>query len=395
MKTSSFAILGPSTRFLSGISYFTIRLANALSSDIDVSVILFRKMLPQKLFPGSKRVGKDLVAKKFNPSVKEYEILDWYNPITWVEAYNIIRKKDFIIFQWWTSSVAHMYLFILLLNVHKKITVIEFHEVVDPFENSILPLKGYSRIIGKLIVRYSTAYVTHSLTDKELIAKKFKIKPGKIFIIPHGLYDQYNKIPKDEARKLLGISEENVILFFGLIRPYKGLKFLIEAFEQLSPTLLVQSRLLIVGEAWEDIEAVNRARKSKFSEKITIINRYVSDDEVSLFFSASDILVIPYTRASQSGVAHIGMAFGMPIIASRVGGLVEGLGSYKGTFFVNAGEKNEITGKIVECIKNRKIYTVPEDLDWNTVADKWNELYLELVQSGRYIPKNHGEEHHE
>ena len=109
-------IIGPSKKFLSGISYFMIRLSNALSDLMGVKTILFRKMLPKRLFPGWRRVGDELTTQKFNEKVEVHEILDWYNPITWIRSFRITKKADVIVFQWWTSSVAHMYLALGVLN---------------------------------------------------------------------------------------------------------------------------------------------------------------------------------------------------------------------------------------------------------------------------------------
>ncbi len=373
------AVIGPSKRFLSGVSYYTIRLSNALSDYAEVTAILFRNMLPRRLFPGWKRVGKDLTSLKFNGKVKAYEILDWYNPLSWFKAYRIARKSDAIIFQWWTSSVAHMYLSIELLNrISGKIPVIiEFHEVVDPMENSILPIKIYSRVMGRLIRKFASHYVVHSEADRKLVSKTYGIPERKITIIPHGIYDHYEKI--ENAREILGINEDFVILFFGLLRPYKGVRDLIKAFEGLPNEIRNNSRLLIVGETWEDKESVKAAEASPFKDKITIVNKYVPDIEVSLYFSVADVLVLPYTRASQSGVAHIGMSYGLPIIATKVGGLLESLSKYEGTFFVEPSNPESIAKAIVEVYRQkRKRYPSPEEFRWENIGRRWLELLNSL-----------------
>lgn len=368
-------LIGPSKRFLSGVSYYTIRLSNALSNIMDVETILFRNMLPKRLFPGWKRVGEDLTNLDFYSNVKVYEMLDWYNPLSWFKAYRIARKSDAVILQWWTSSVAHMYLSIELLNkISGKIPVIiEFHEVVDPMENSILPIKIYSRVMGRLIRKFASHYVVHSEADKKLVSKTYSIPEQKISIIPHGIYDHYEKI--ENARELLGINEDFIILFFGLLRPYKGVKYLIRAFEMLPDEIRNKSRLLIVGETWEDKESVKMAEESPFSDRITIINKYVSDIEISLYFSSADVLVLPYTRASQSGVAHIGMSYGLPIIATKVGGLQESLSKYEGTYFVESNSPENLSDAIVEVyLTKKKNYSPPDDLRWENIAKKWKKL---------------------
>jgi glycosyltransferase involved in cell wall biosynthesis len=367
-------IIGPSTKFLSGVSYFTIRLSNALSDLMDVKTILFRKMLPKRLFPGWRRVGEELTTQKFDERVEVHEILDWYNPITWMSAFRIAKKADVIIFQWWTSSAAHMYLVLEVLNFRRRPIIIEFHEVVDPLESSILPVRIYSMVVGRLIRRFATRYVTHSNSDKELISKNYGIEKGDIEVIPHGIYDHYKKIERNIAKSRVGIKEEFTILFFGLLRPYKGVKYLIKAFERLPEDFIKKSRLFIVGETWEDKETKELAKESKFSNKISVVDRYVSDEEISLYFSASDVLVIPYTRASQSGVAHIGMAFGMPIIASEVGGLKESLGKYEGTVFVKPKSAEDIAKVLMYVFEERREFEAPDELGWEEIARKWYEL---------------------
>jgi glycosyltransferase involved in cell wall biosynthesis len=374
------AIVGPSKRFLSGISYYTICLSNALSNYADVKTILFRNMLPKRFFPGWRRVGKDLTNLNFNEKVKVYEILDWNNPFTWLRAFNLIKDCDAVILEWWTSSVAHMHLILELLNrFSTKIpVVIEFHEVVDPLESSILPVRLYSKVMGKIVRKLANHYVVHSKADKELISRVYRIPIDKISVIPHGVYDHYTKI--EGARNRLSIKENFVILFFGLLRPYKGVKYLIKAFERLPNDILEDSRLLIVGETWEDKESIKLIDQSRYSDKITVVNRYVSDDEVSLYFSASDVVVLPYTRASQSGVAHIAMAFGLPIVASYVGGLRESLSKYKGTIFVKPKDVVALTKAIIDVYKDkRRKYHYPSYLNWNEIAKRWVKLLKDIV----------------
>ncbi|MCX7998005.1 MAG: glycosyltransferase, partial [Leptospiraceae bacterium] len=244
--------------------------------------------------------------------------------------------------------------------------------------NSILPIKIYSRLMGRLIRKFSTHFVVHSKADKDLISKIYKIPEWKISVIPHGLYDHYKAI--ENAKEQLKIRESFVILFFGLIRPYKGVRYLIDAFEMLPQEILKNSRLLIVGEVWEDKEIFKRIERSSLIDRITFVNEYVSDDDVSLYFSASDVLVLPYLRASQSGVAHIGMNFGIPIIATKVGGLEESLSEYEGTYFVDPTPKS-IADALQKVYRNyKKNFSVPEKLKWNKLVNKWFEVIENLCR---------------
>ncbi|WP_319578865.1 glycosyltransferase [uncultured Methanospirillum sp.] len=373
MIKNSVVIIGPSPRFLSGISYYTLRLSNALADHNKVTSILFRHMLPQRLFPGWKRVGTDLTSLKFSETIKLRDILDWYNPATWIKASNEFRNADVIILEWWTSSVAHMYLALLLLNHTKKPVMIEFHEVVDPLEFSVGPIRVYARVMGRLIRRMACRYVVHSEHDRQLIASHYRIPEYKIGVIPHGLYDQYPVLDQENSKRSLMAEDFFVFLFFGLIRPYKGVIHLIHAFEMLPDTVRDHSLLYIVGEAWEDHASLDAVSRSPAKDRIRLLNKYVSDDEIPLYFSAADALVLPYTRASQSGVAHIGISYGLPIIASQVGGLSESLSGYDGSTLVQSGDENELAHAMEHTYSlGFRRYPVPVDLRWDSIATKYD-----------------------
>ena len=381
-SNKSICIVGPSKRFLSGISYYTIRLANAMSAEKDVSVVCFRQLLPTFLFPGKSHVGKNISDLNFSPGIPVFDGMDYNNPLTWVQAYRFLKvqKPDIIVLQWWTSSVAHMQLLLKIFAdlLHKPKIIVEFHEVVDPFEESILPIRLYSKMTGKLLRKNLDAYITHSESDKQLVSERYSIAPEKIHVIPHGLYDQYGELLDIKAaRKNLSINDEFVILSFGLIRKYKGIPYLIRAFEQFPSEILEKSRLLIVGEIWEDRkELLDQIKASPFSDRITLVDEYVPDEKVNLYFSAADVVVLPYLRASQSGIAHIAMSFGKPVVVSEVGGLKESMANYEGTFFVPPEDVDSIRKAILSQFGEKKHYEAP-DQKW----DKIINCYIELIQS--------------
>lgn len=372
-KKTTISVVGPSTRFLSGISYYTIRLCNALAEKSTVHAVLFRNMLPKRLFPGWKRVGKNESSVCLSAAIHVAEVLDWYNPFSWAEGACRIRKSDVVIFEWWTSSVVHMFLALILLTAGRTKIIIEFHEVVDPMEYAILPLRTYAKGMGRVIRRRASRFIVHSEHDRDLIAAQYRIHPSRIATIPHGLYDQYPILDKMESKSRLGVDGKTVLLFFGLLRPYKGVTHLIQAFENLPPEILEKTVLFIAGEAWEDQESLDLIHHSPQSDRILLENRYISDEDIPVFFSAADILVLPYTRASQSGVAHIGIAYGLPILATKVGGLVESLGSYSGTRFAEPGDMKGLSHALADMIvhpRNRR-FEPPEEMRWGRIAERF------------------------
>lgn len=382
MTEKRISIIGPSARFLSGISYYTTYLSNALSKQCQVNAVLFRNMLPKLLFPGSSRVGSSLSTIEYSNRVDVRECLDWYNPFTWCKAIKSIKNSDVCIFEWWTSSVSHMYLVIgIFLRLLKVPIILEFHEVVDTLEESILPIRWYSKIMGKLIRNLASEYVVHSDADRKLVSERYAIEENRISIMAHGLYDQYPIIEKETARKNLNIDSEHVILFFGLLRPYKGASYLVRAFEDLPEDILSESTLIIAGEPWEDKDVLELVKDSPYSNNIRMFSEYISDEQVSIIFSASDVLVLPYTRASQSGVAHIGISYGMPIIASKVGGLAESLEKYDGTVFVSPQDVQGLSVALADVLVDKVgiVYPLPESLNWDNISLEWVELFQKVV----------------
>ncbi len=378
-KVKNICIVGPSKRFLSGISYYTIRLANVLSTSSAVSVICFRKLLPEFLFPGRAHVGKDISHLEFLPEVKVFDGMDYNNPVTWFGAYRHLRtaKPEVIILQWWTSSVSHMHLLLKIMSsLMKSKLIIEFHEVVDPLEDSIMPIRVYSRIMGQMLRKDLNAYIVHSTSDKYLVAQRYNIDPGKIHVIPHGLYDHYGAATENKkAKEALSIKEDFVIFSFGLIRKYKGITYLVEAFGKLPESISSRSRLLIVGEIWEDREELlQQISQSRYTNNITLVDEYIPDERIPVYFGASNVVVLPYTRASQSGIAHIAMSFGKPVIVSEVGGLAESMRNYSGAIFVPPGDSEAIKKELINCKGREKLYNPPA-LGWDEISRQYFRVF--------------------
>jgi glycosyltransferase involved in cell wall biosynthesis len=368
-------IVGASKRFTSGISYYTTCIANGFSEEHETSVITLRNIVPKFIYAGKKRVGKDITNLEFNENVQVFDGMDYNNPASWVKAALFMKKQnpDIIILQWWSASVAHMHLIaktFARLCTDAKI-IIEFHEVVDPYEDSILPLRLYSKYAGKLLRKNVDSYITHSTSDRKLVAERYAIAAEKIHVIPLGLFDHRGvSFNKEYAKQTLQIKESaHVYLSFGLIRKYKGIPYLIKAFNALPESVGQASRLLIVGEIWEEEELIKSlVRASPYRDHIRIINEYCTDTKVNLCFSAADTIVLPYTRSSQSGVASIAMNYGKPVIVSRVGGLKESMAKYEGTRFIPPENVEAIKNALLETFNNHENYSIPEDLTWKNIT---------------------------
>lgn len=350
MKKMKVCIIGPSKRFLSGITYFTYGLANAFNKTNETCVLFLNKLLPQFLFPGNKRVGTEISKIELDKNIHYYDGINWYWGLGIFKAIKFLKKEnpDVIIFQWWSGSVAHSYLLLKILNklFFKKKIVMEFHEVVDTAEAKIPVIRTYIKLISKMLFKNLDFYVCHSESDAKILKEKYKLK--EVSVVPHGSYSHFKEdINVKKDKKICNI------LFFGLIRPYKGLDYLIEAFNKIPESEIKNYHLYIVGEAWESCNPKKSVDKSKYKDRITLVNRYVSDEEVNKYFSLADVVVLPYLRASQSGAAHIATGYGIPVIVSNVGGLKESMKDYEGTIFVEPKDVDGIKKELLKLYKNK------------------------------------------
>ncbi|HEX4704690.1 MAG TPA: glycosyltransferase, partial [Pseudonocardiaceae bacterium] len=155
------------------------------------------------------------------------------------------------------------------------------------------------------------------------------------------------------------------LLFFGTIRPYKGLEHLIAAFDQLP----ADYRLTVVGETWEGWTApLELIARSPHRDRITLVNRYVSDDEVTGFFARADAVVLPYVRSSASGPLHIAMSNGLPVVVTAVGGLAEAVADYEGAITVPPADVPALTDAL-RSVRELAGIRYPDPHSWQRNVD--------------------------
>jgi glycosyltransferase involved in cell wall biosynthesis len=370
-------VIGSSTRFLSGISYYTQRLAVTLAERYEVSAILMRQIIPRRFYPGRARVGAAITDVSYPPEIDVVDGVDWHG-LGLLRAVRLLlrTKPNVVLFQWWTGAVLHLYL--VLATVARLIgakVVIEYHETQDTGEARIPGAAAYVRLMSRWLTRSAAASVVHSQSDIPQVAKSFGVGDRPIAVIPHGPFDQYT--PEHPVRE--APPESINLLFFGTIRPYKGLEDLVSAFNGLSADVSGQYWLTVVGETWEGWESpAQLIASSAYRSRITFINRYVTDEELSGFIAGADAVVLPYRRSSASGPLHVTMAVGLPVIVTNVGGLTEAAIDYEGAVFVEPADPGGLQtalGKVAELVGTR--FTDPHS--WDNTADKYEALFRTLL----------------
>lgn len=312
-------ILGTAWPFRGGLATFNERLAKQFVSEgHEVEVWTFTLQYPSFLFPGKTQyttepAPEDLIIRRE---------LNSCNPFNWLRVGRAIRKAspDLLICCYWMSFFAPAYgLVSRMAQRNGKTKCIALVHNMIPHEPSIL-----DKLFAPYFVKSQNGFVALSDSVVGDIDRLDKIGKPKTFS-PHPIYDHYGeRMTKTEACKALNLpSEKDYMLFFGLVRAYKGLDLLLEAFGQVKDQL-PDVQLIIAGEFYEDEEKY-RAQIANLGlkERVIVRNEFIPDGDLRKYFGAADLIVQPYKTATQSGVTQVAFHFEKPMLVTNVGGLGE------------------------------------------------------------------------
>ena len=367
------AMIGPSYPFRGGISHYTTLLYRSLRKSHDVKFYAFKRQYPNWLFPGRTDRETSSIALR----EKEVEnILDSLNPLSWLKVFIKIKKfsPELLILPWWVSFWTPQFWMISYLvrrSLGIKILFI-CHNVVEHEANFI------TKLCAKLVLKNGTYFIVHS--EEELKNLRFIIPDAKVNKTFHPTYEVFrqNGWDKEKAKAILGISG-NIVLFFGFIRPYKGLKYLIEAL----PDILkkVDVTLLIAGEFWKGKSSyLQKIEELEIGNRVKIFDEYIPNEEVSLYFSSSDIVVLPYTSVTGSGVVQVALGLNKPVITSNIGSLPELIEHGKTGYVVNSCNAREIADAVITFYKENKEQEFVKNIDSVKEKFSWDRM-VETIES--------------
>lgn len=235
----------------------------------------------------------------------------------------------------------------------------------------------------QLFARLCNLIIVHCVFARKTVLQTYHLPDyfkTKIFVIPHGNYiNSYENIEsRGQARSKLGLgNREFVFLYFGLIRPYKGVTQLVDAFLKLQSP---QARLLLVGRPLNDAIKAELLYSCQSDSRIRAFLKYVPDKNVQIYMNAADVVVLPFQDILTSGSALLAMSFGKPIITPHIGCLSELLDS-KGSFLYNPSEEEELLKAMQKALEARLAkmglhnYAKAKHFTWNESAQKLYELY--------------------
>lgn len=336
-------IVGPGDRFLSGVSYYTAMLTSALAERGPVAMLLLRRLCPRVIYPGRARVGKTDGTLPL-PAVPVFNGLDWFWGPSALGAWRFWRgiRPNVVILQWWTATVLHSYLVLAWLAKRSGARlVVELREVQDVGE-ARLPLVGrYTRAGMRLLLSRADAVVVQSEFDRVAMQDSYpQLVTLPVEVIPlaslaasdacqgGGFSTQHPPRPGEPIR----------LLIFGVVRPYKGHAELAAAVRLLTMSG-VDLHVSVVGEVWQGYrQPLSELASILPADRLTIVDRYVADAEVAAFFAATHLVVLPYHRSSASGPLSMAMSWGLPVVTTSVGGLVEATAGYTGAVLVPPGD---------------------------------------------------------
>jgi glycosyltransferase involved in cell wall biosynthesis len=340
-------LIGPTYPFRGGISHYTTLLYRHLKKKHDTLFISFRRQYPKFLFPGN--TDRDPSEAPIHEE-GVLPLIDSMNPITWVNAALTIikRRAELVILPWWVSFWAPQFWTISkLAKRFSKVRILYIcHNVVEHES------RCFDRLLTKLVLKTGDFFIVHSKEEKRRLLTMFP--ESTVRTSPHPTYEIFNCKPFDpkRVREEYGL-EGNVVLFFGFIRKYKGLSYLIEALPQVLSEIGVT--LLVVGEFWSDKDKYLRLIREKGVESaVILVDKYVPNEEIGRYFSAADLVVQPYISATGSGVIQAAFGFNKPVIATTVGSLPEMVEDGKTGFLVPPRDSDGLAKAIVHFFRDDK-----------------------------------------
>ena len=357
--------------FRGGIAQFNALLYREIEKKNEVEAITFKRQYPALLFPGkTQMVSQNDIADPI-PSKRW---LDSINPLTYLTTALKVKKlnPDVILTKYWMSFFAPSLGFVLGMQ-SKKTKRIAILDNVIPHEK-----RFFDHAFNRYFLKRNDGFIAMSeKVQKDL----FHYLPNaKCLLIPHPIYNQFGgKLSRNEALSKLGIenhSNKKILLFFGIIRDYKGLDILLKSLSHLDESYF----LVVAGEVYGSFEKYESIiSELGLKDRIALFNNYIDDSDVKNYFSAADVCILPYKSATQSGITNISYHFELPIIATNVGGLAETIIHEKTGLIVEDVSENALANSIISYFQNYNSMTMANEIKIMNQENSWENFAQRLL----------------
>ena len=370
-------LLGTAYPFRGGLATFNERLARQLQAEgHQVEVITFTLQYPSFLFPGKTQFSSEKAPTDLHISQQ----VNSCNPLNWIKVGRRIRQMqpDLLITCYWMAFFAPCYSIIqrIAKSNGKTRCVALVHNMI-PHEPSLL-----DKLFAPLYVRATDGFVALSdsvVQDINRLDPRHKPKTS----YPHPIYDHYGEqMSKAEACQALHLQpEKQYMLFFGLVRAYKGLDLLLDAFGFVKDQL-PNLQLIIAGEFYEDEDKYRtQIASNQLTDRVIIKNEFIADADLRKYFGAADLIVQPYKSATQSGVTQVAFHFEKPMLVTNVGGLGEIVHDHQMGYAVDPNAQAIAEALTDYYTQNRQAdYTAyliqqKENYSWAKLAESFVTIY--------------------
>lgn len=372
-------VIGPAYPLRGGLATFDELFCRSLNSlGHDAEIVSYSLQYPNFLFPGSTQFDESGHAPE---GIKIHTLINSVNPLSWIKTARFIikQKPHFVVVRFWIPFMGPALGTICRRLKKKNIKVIAITDNVIPHEK-----RAGDTAFTRYFIKACQGFVTMSkavLNDLE----KFTGTRHKKFLL-HPLYTSFGEIvEKKEARKKLNLNaDEKIVLFFGLIRHYKGLDLLLEAMADVRIQQM-NIKLLVAGEFYEDKKPyTDIIEKNNLQDKVIICDAFIPNEEVKFYFSAADLLTLSYRSATQSGVTQVAFHFEKPVVVTNVGGLAEIIPHGKCGYVVESSPK-AIADAMLDYFENKRETAMSlamkeekKKYDWSIFSNNIVNLYEEL-----------------
>ena len=373
------SVIGPTYPFRGGISQYTSLLVKSLrQQQDDVQFLSFSRQYPSWLYPGSSDKDPSSSMITFEePDV----VFDAINPIAWWNLSKAIwdYKADLVILPWTVAYWApYYYIFLKSLQIYTETKSLFICHNIFEHENTWLKNK-----LSRKVLSLGDFFITQSHWDKaNLLSLIGYPRQDQIRVSPHPIYDHLTSasVEKESARIKLKLKSARILLFFGFIREYKGLRFLLESIPLILKHFPIH--LVIAGEAWGGIERYKKIVQTlNLKDKVSFHDHYIPNEDVSSYFAAADLVVVPYTSASQSGIIQLAYGFQRPVVVSKVGGLPEVVVPERTGYIVEPGSSSQIANSVIhffstgqESVMSKYIEAKQKHHSWSRMVETIKEI---------------------
>ncbi len=369
---SKLIVVGPASPLRGGIADFNEALAKELiKNGSQVELISFSLQYPSFLFPGKSQYKTN---RSENNELKISSIINSINPFSWIKTANYIiaQQPSAVIFRFWIPFMGLSLGFIARRIKKKGIPVYAITDNVIPHERRI-----GDHLLTNYFIKSCNGFITMSKAVYEDISL-FNSQAKKVCLF-HPVYNVFgDKSSKSTSLKALDLPNGNYLLFFGLIREYKGLELAIEAMQD-SKIKALGIKLIIAGEFYADKEKYIALINKLKLDNIIIHDEFIPSEKVKYYFGIADAVVQPYKSATQSGITQVAYHFETPMIVTNVGGLPEIVQDGKQGYVCEVNEKS-VLNAILQLYKSEgNIQSLSEGVAKRKAEFSWESFVKELL----------------